>query len=77
MSIVENCRAHSGSTSFATCYHDFNPHHCRRELNVPRLKMNIGSFYLPKDNAEKPQGEDAHFFSKEKNTIGVADEVSG
>ncbi|KDP38810.1 hypothetical protein JCGZ_04967 [Jatropha curcas] len=41
------------------------------------LKMNAGAFYLPKDDKERPQGEDAHFICKEKLTIGVADGVGG
>ncbi|KAJ7948762.1 Protein phosphatase 2C family protein [Quillaja saponaria] len=41
------------------------------------LKMVAGSFYLPKDNPKKPQGEDAHFICLEKQTLGVADGVGG
>ncbi|KAJ7948763.1 putative Protein phosphatase 2c [Quillaja saponaria] len=39
--------------------------------------MVAGSFYLPKDNPKKPQGEDAHFICLEKQTLGVADGVGG
>ncbi|XP_062014638.1 probable protein phosphatase 2C 55 [Rosa rugosa] len=42
-----------------------------------RLKMVSGSFYLPKENELRPQGEDAHFICAEENTIGVADGVGG
>ncbi|EEF37380.1 probable protein phosphatase 2C 55 [Ricinus communis] len=52
-------------------HYDGDLHH------AARLKMNIGSFYLPKDNVERPLGEDAHFVCKEKDTIGVADGVGG
>uniref|UniRef100_A0A2N9GI58 Protein phosphatase n=1 Tax=Fagus sylvatica TaxID=28930 RepID=A0A2N9GI58_FAGSY len=41
------------------------------------LKMDCGAFYLPKDDPQTPQGEDAHFFWPEKKTIGVADGVGG
>ncbi|XP_071936480.1 probable protein phosphatase 2C 80 isoform X1 [Coffea arabica] len=41
------------------------------------LKMVAGSAYLPKDNPEKPEGDDAHFVSLEAQTIGVADGVGG
>jgi protein phosphatase PTC7 len=41
------------------------------------LNMDCGAFYLPKDNPQKPQGEDAHFIWPEKKTIGVADGVGG
>ncbi|WCJ19722.1 hypothetical protein M5689_002000 [Euphorbia peplus] len=39
--------------------------------------MNAGSSYIPKDNIQRPKGEDAHFICPEKNTIGVADGVGG
>ncbi|KAI3472244.1 hypothetical protein Pfo_029732 [Paulownia fortunei] len=41
------------------------------------LKMTPASFYIPKDNPKQPRGEDAHFISTEKQTIGVADGVGG
>ncbi|KAL0359589.1 UNVERIFIED_CONTAM: putative protein phosphatase 2C 55 [Sesamum angustifolium] len=41
------------------------------------LKMSAASIYIPKDNPEKPRGEDAHFISMEDQTIGVADGVGG
>ncbi|KAI3471726.1 hypothetical protein Pfo_028376 [Paulownia fortunei] len=41
------------------------------------LKMTSASFYIPKDNPKQPRGEDAHFISTEKQTIGVADGVGG
>ena len=63
MSIIENCKAHSGSTSFVARYNDINLPHHRHTISVSRLKMNIRFFYLPKDNADRPQGEDAHFVS--------------
>ncbi|WCJ19718.1 Protein phosphatase 2C family protein [Euphorbia peplus] len=45
--------------------------------NTKVLKMNAGSSYIPKDNIQRPKGEDAHFICPEKNTIGVADGVGG
>ncbi|XP_049348179.1 probable protein phosphatase 2C 55 [Solanum verrucosum] len=39
--------------------------------------MVIGSLYLPKDNQNKPLGEDAHFMHELYQTIGVADGVGG
>ena len=41
------------------------------------MKMNSGSFYIPKRNKSKPLGEDAHFVSGIKETFGVADGVGG
>ncbi|KAK4412897.1 putative protein phosphatase 2C 55 [Sesamum alatum] len=41
------------------------------------LKMSAASIYIPKDNPEKPRGEDAHFICTEEQTIGVADGVGG
>ncbi|XP_065868818.1 probable protein phosphatase 2C 55 [Euphorbia lathyris] len=45
--------------------------------NGTTLKLTTGSFYLPKDNKARPQGEDAHFICKARNTIGIADGVGG
>ena len=39
--------------------------------------MVSGAFYIPKDNILKPVGDDAHFISDDKKTIGVADGVGG
>lgn len=46
-------------------------------LQPPRraTTMVAGAFYLPKENKEKPLGEDAHFIYAEGQTIGVADGV--
>ncbi|KAK4726864.1 hypothetical protein R3W88_031781 [Solanum pinnatisectum] len=44
---------------------------------LPCLKMVVGSLYLPKDNPNKPLGEDAHFMHELYQTIGVADGVGG
>ncbi|EYU21813.1 hypothetical protein MIMGU_mgv1a024356mg, partial [Erythranthe guttata] len=41
------------------------------------LKMVVDCFYIPKDNPMKPYGEEAHFFHKEAQVIGVADGVGG
>ncbi|KAL0011035.1 hypothetical protein SO802_006143 [Lithocarpus litseifolius] len=41
------------------------------------MKMSCGALYLPKDDEDKPLGEDAHFICAEKQTIGVADGVGG
>lgn len=40
-------------------------------------KMVAGAFYEPKENFEKPLGEDAHFICADAQTIGVADGVGG
>ena len=40
-------------------------------------KMDLGSYYIPKENKNKPKGEDAHFINKDCQTIGVADGVGG
>ncbi|XP_038896719.1 probable protein phosphatase 2C 55 [Benincasa hispida] len=45
--------------------------------SAPTLKLEMGSFYIPKDNPSKPLGEDAHFISADKQTAGVADGVGG
>lgn len=47
--------------------------------NVVKERVNIvsGSFYLPKDDKLKPEGDDAHFICEEKQTIGIADGVGG
>lgn len=44
---------------------------------APILKVEIGSFYIPKDNPSKPLGEDAHFVFSGKQVAGVADGVGG
>lgn len=36
-----------------------------------------GSYYVPKRNPSKPAGEDAHFFDKAAQVIGVADGIGG
>lgn len=42
------------------------------------LKMNLESYYIPKENISNPKGEDAHFIHKaDYQTIGVADGVGG
>ncbi|XP_043721099.1 probable protein phosphatase 2C 80 [Telopea speciosissima] len=45
---------------------------------IPRkrkLKLLMGSSYLPKENLFKPEGEDAHFICEEQQVFGVADGV--
>ncbi|KDP30212.1 hypothetical protein JCGZ_16994 [Jatropha curcas] len=42
-----------------------------------KLNMKAEAFYIPKDNKDRPQGEDSHFICREKLTIGVADGVGG
>ncbi|XP_060178380.1 probable protein phosphatase 2C 55 [Lycium barbarum] len=44
---------------------------------LPCLKMVAGSLYLPKENPNKPLGEDAHFIHELYQTIGIADGVGG
>ncbi|KAK4346037.1 hypothetical protein RND71_036213 [Anisodus tanguticus] len=44
---------------------------------LPCLKMVAASLYLPKENPNKPLGEDAHFIHELYQTIGVADGVGG
>nr|DAD28899.1 TPA_asm: hypothetical protein HUJ06_030367 [Nelumbo nucifera] len=39
--------------------------------------LKAGSFYIPKKNALKPQGEDAHFICPQQQAFGVADGVGG
>ncbi|XP_057778317.1 probable protein phosphatase 2C 55 [Salvia miltiorrhiza] len=41
------------------------------------LTMIADSFYIPKENPAKPDGEDAHFFCRKAQVIGVADGVGG
>ncbi|KAL3579797.1 hypothetical protein D5086_017632 [Populus alba] len=41
------------------------------------LKLVSGCFYLPKKSESRPLGQDAHFHSQTKRTIGVADGVTG
>ncbi|KAG9154237.1 hypothetical protein Leryth_000706 [Lithospermum erythrorhizon] len=45
--------------------------------NVKSLQLKAASIYLPKDDEEKPRGDDAHFICAQKNTIGIADGVGG
>ncbi|XP_061358527.1 probable protein phosphatase 2C 80 [Gastrolobium bilobum] len=47
----------------------------KKRLKV--LKMVVEKFYYPKDNPEKPKGEDAFFICEEQRTMGVADGVGG
>ncbi|PQM39350.1 putative protein phosphatase 2C 55 [Prunus yedoensis var. nudiflora] len=49
----------------------------RRKIQNEKMKLVCGSSYCPKDNPEKPLGEDAHFISHFAQTIGVADGVGG
>lgn len=49
----------------------------RSDLVKERVNIVSGSFYLPKDNISKPEGDDAHFICEEKQSIGVADGVGG
>ncbi|KAL5729224.1 protein-serine/threonine phosphatase [Ranunculus cassubicifolius] len=44
---------------------------------VSRLRLLIGTCYIPKEREGKPQGDDAHFVSEEKQTFGIADGVGG
>ena len=42
------------------------------------MKMVCGSFYLSKEQRDRPiEGDDAHFICVEENIIGVADGVGG
>ncbi|KAL7097800.1 hypothetical protein ACP275_10G165700 [Erythranthe tilingii] len=41
------------------------------------LMMIAESCYIPKENKDKPAGEDAHFFCESAQVIGVADGVGG
>ncbi|KAI4323030.1 hypothetical protein L6164_022669 [Bauhinia variegata] len=45
--------------------------------NPQSLKMVAAACYIPKDSIDMPEGQDAHFISIEKQTIGVADGVGG
>ncbi|KAL6283464.1 hypothetical protein ACE6H2_014393 [Prunus campanulata] len=49
----------------------------RKKIHNEKMKLVCGSCYLPKDNPDKPLGEDAHFICHEGQTIGVADGVGG
>ncbi|XP_021809669.1 probable protein phosphatase 2C 55 [Prunus avium] len=49
----------------------------RRKIQNQKMKLVCGSCYCPKDNPEKPLGEDAHFISHFAQTIGLADGVGG
>ena len=46
-----------------------------KTLNTSSLVMNFGSFYIPKMGKSNPMGEDAHFTSKDHQTIGLADGI--
>lgn len=43
--------------------------------SVPDLRIDFGSFYIPKQNSFGPLGEDAHFLSTSDKVFGVADGV--
>lgn len=58
-------------------YQELSPNYEAAEEKETSLKMVCGSFYLPKENELRPQGEDAHFICAQENTIGVADGVGG
>ncbi|ONI12319.1 hypothetical protein PRUPE_4G157000 [Prunus persica] len=49
----------------------------RRNIHNEKTTMVCGSCYLPKDNPNKPLGEDAHFMCQDSQIIGVADGVGG
>lgn len=42
-----------------------------------KLKLKMIGTYIPKQDPEKPLGEDAHFILEEQGTMGVADGVGG
>lgn len=52
---------------------------CSGHYQVPTvfLKLNAAGFYIPKEDKNKPRGDDAHFVFLDKQTIGVADGVGG
>lgn len=58
-------------------YVDLNDNFFRSGVGKERVNILSGSFYLPKDNRSKPEGDDAHFICEEKQTIGIADGVGG
>ncbi|KAL8043155.1 hypothetical protein ABFX02_09G099800 [Erythranthe guttata] len=41
------------------------------------MQLVVESFYIPKEKPGKPYGDDAHFFNKAAQVIGVADGVGG
>ncbi|ONI12470.1 hypothetical protein PRUPE_4G167000 [Prunus persica] len=41
------------------------------------MRMICGSYYWPKEDKLKPEGDDAHFICAQEQTIGVADGVGG
>lgn len=45
------------------------------DFAAKNLKMKANVSYIPKDDEEKPLGEDAHFICDETQTVGVADGV--
>ncbi|KAI5682765.1 hypothetical protein M9H77_03993 [Catharanthus roseus] len=49
----------------------------KKTHSIPQssLEMKMGSFYIPKENPDKPLGEDAHIYDEEFNTIAIADGV--
>ncbi|KAK6941749.1 PPM-type phosphatase-like domain [Dillenia turbinata] len=51
------------------------PIHNGYDPMVRELRMVSGSFYLPKDNGLKPDGEDASFMCRVDQVVGVADGV--
>ncbi|BFG31177.1 hypothetical protein CerSpe_174510 [Prunus speciosa] len=64
---------------FGCCGYGRGPYQ-KRKLNSRtdhQLHLICGSCYLPKENREKPLGEDAHFICHDAQTIGVADGVGG
>ncbi|ONI06265.1 hypothetical protein PRUPE_5G049700 [Prunus persica] len=63
---------------YGCCGYGRGPYH-KKKLNsrTDQLHLICGSCYLPKENKEKPLGEDAHFICHDAQTIGVADGVGG
>lgn len=47
----------------------------KRQKKKKCLMMVCADYYAPKEDEDKPDGEDARFISSEKQTIGVADGV--
>ncbi|MQL85999.1 hypothetical protein Taro_018517 [Colocasia esculenta] len=47
----------------------------RLSWSLPRLELQMGSAYIPKEEGVHPMGEDAHFMSPATNAFGVADGV--
>lgn len=46
-------------------------------IQASKLMMTADSFYIPKNESTNPRGEDAHFFCRAAQVIGVADGVGG